>query len=178
MKTKKEYSAWRIATSHWFVAGIIAVIFQLIYTALTGYLYLDCGFGGLINQSICTWLIPSLTMIGYIIVPVLAIWLGVKLSSYRVNKYFIVKDIRKVINIATTLTALSILVYVESILTAIGDMEGEIVNLELAVYGAELAGLILTVVVFYFASKKYIKISDSLEPGPQDFSQVHHTSFV
>lgn len=138
MNEKKQSAAWNIAATHWLTSGFVV---PLILTFVI-VLVLGLVFGqGLENSA-------TLIAFASILYSPLVYWLAVMYSARYVNKKYFIKDSNEIAKLATLY-----LVVVGGGFRLLQIISG---------YGLtiEHIGFILAVIVFYIASKKYIRTSD------------------
>lgn len=130
MKQKKVSSNWYIATTHWLTSAFaIPLILGFIFLYIIGYIYINYK----INMAL-------------LIVPFypLVYWLGAKYSASYLNRTYIIKDSNDIAKKATIIA-----VIIGGIYRLLQIMGGKITIEQLA--------FVLSMIAFYFASKKYIK---------------------
>ncbi len=133
MKQKKNSSDWYIATTHWLTAGFaVPFLIALIIGAPLTLAFADN---------------PKLLMPILMLLSLVSIWLGVIYSSKYVNKTYIIKDANKVVTQSTI------------ILVLIGGGFRLWKLLQTGILTYESIAFVGVVLIFYFASKKYIKNS-------------------
>ncbi len=131
MKPKKNSADWYIAATHWLTSMVASVILGIILV--------------IIIVSISDN--PTIDLITEISVTPLVMWLAVKMSASYLNKTYVIKDAHKV--------AVLSLIYV--VIVAGGYRLYSF--LQTGVFSPEYIGFIIALIVFYVASKKYIKVT-------------------
>ena len=135
---KKHSASWNIAATHWLTSGFaIPFVLTLIITLIIKVIF---------NKDVdsATALIVSVSVI---YLP-LVYWLGVMYSARYINKKYFVENSNEIAKLST--------IYL--IVVGGGFRLFQIIN------GSgltiELIGFVLAVIVFYLASRKYIKNSN------------------
>lgn len=137
---KKQSASWYIAATHWLTSGfVIPLILTFIIVLVLGLV-----FGKNLESS------ATLIAFASILYSPLVYWLGVMYSARYVNKKYDIKDSNEIAKLAT--------LYL--VVVGGGYRIFQIIN------GSGLTvehiGFVLTVIVFYIASKKYIRSSDAV----------------
>lgn len=132
MKEKKASADWYIAATHWLTAGfVVPFLLNLVVGIL---LVLLLGGDDLLLLSI-----------SFGILYVISIWLGVMYSAKYLDKTYIIKDAHNIALISTIYLAI----------IGGGFRLSRLLENENFLY--EFLGFVIGVVVFYVASKKYVK---------------------
>ncbi len=132
MKDKKNSADWYIAATHWLTAGfVVPFLMTLVAGVLVGM------FLGNANLA--------LLMVVFGAIHIISIWFGVMYSAKYLDKTYVLKNAHKIAVIST--------VY----LAVIGFGFRIFQFLQGGTISYELVQIIAGVIVFYIASKKYIK---------------------
>ena len=129
MKPKKTSADWYIAATHWLTATIASVIFSVVIGILIA----------IISQN------PIIIMIGFIILYPLMMWFAVKYSARYLDKTYIIKNANQIVILSTVY-----LVIVGGGLRLYNFLQNGILK-------DDYIGFALALIVFYFASKKFIR---------------------
>ena len=138
MKEKKVSPDWYIAATHWLTAGFVipfvaGVILGILLAALA-----DNNITILLNVN--TFLVVS-TILDMVI-----LWLGVIYASKYLEKTYVINNAKKIVMLATIY-----FIIIDGGFIVFKFVQSGVFNYEYII------GFILKVVVFYLASKKYIK---------------------
>lgn len=129
MKPKKNSTDWYIAATHWLTSMVASgILGAIVIIAVAAFT----------NNS-------TIDLIATIIVSPLVMWLAVKMSASYVNKTYVVKNASQIILLST--------VYL--VIVAGGYRVYGFINT--GVFQNEYIGFIIALIVFYIASKKYVK---------------------
>ena len=140
MPAKKQSANWYIAATHYLTAGFVV---PLLGGLVAGILLAALN----VNNPTQLYVIRAL-------VAVVLIYLGVMYSARYVNKTYVITDARKIVNLSTIYIIVLSVIFIafpawyaasKGLVTSTNDIQFQALN------------VIITVVVFYFASKKYIK---------------------
>ena len=129
MKEKKNSSEWYIAATHWLTAMVSSVIFGAIIIFLLA----------MITQN------PMVVLVGMIVLNPVVMWFAVKYSARYLDKTYVIRDASNIVLLST--------IYL--VIVAGGYRAYHFVNT--GVFQNEYIAFILALIVFYIASKKYIK---------------------
>lgn len=133
---KKESAAWNIAATHFLTAGFVI---PLLTTVIIGAIFSAIGMN---DGSTQTLMLSNMILL-------VSIWFGVMYSAGYLAKKYIIPDAKKVINLSTIYKViLTILFSWLSFSMTSGDMTA---------IGFAIGFPLIGVVVFYVASKKYVK---------------------
>lgn len=140
MKNKK-YSCWMISGIYFLVFLFISILLSVVISFL---LLIISGF---FPQA---FIMSVYKILGFII-PFVIIWLAIKLAASLINKKFVVKNVEKVIILATIYN-----IGVELLMrfVSISEMNGASV---IHNYPLELAFSFLSIVLFYLFSRRYLR---------------------
>ena len=130
MKTKKESADWYISATHWLTSIIGMTIFGAILVIILAIVYPN----------------PEFIAYGYLVIYPLMMWLAVKYSAKYVNKTYVIKNVSQIVTLSTIY-----MVIVGGGFRVIGFASKGIVT-------PDNIGFLLATIVFYFASKKYLKV--------------------
>jgi len=137
MKEKKNSADWYIAATHWLTATITMVVFAVVLGIILA----------LITQN------QAVILVGYIILYPLMMWLAVKYSVRYLDKTYIIKNANQIVILSTIY-----IVIVGGGIRVMGFISNGIIT-------PDHIGFALAIIVFYFASRKYIK--NNIEQQPQ-----------
>lgn len=137
MKPKKASADWYIAATHWLTATISMVVFSIVVGIILA----------LISQN------PTVILIGFIILYPLMMWLAVKYSARFLDKTYVIKNANQIVILST--------IYI----VIVGGGFRVMSFLSKGVITPDHIGFLLAIIVFYIASKKYIK-NNSTEQSP------------
>lgn len=129
MKEKKNSAEWYIAATHWLTALILSTILGAIVIFILA----------MVSQN------PTVTLIGFIVLNPVVMWFAVKYSSRYLDKTYFIKNANQIVILS--------LIYL--IITAGGFRVYKF--FQTGVFQTEYVGFIIALIVFYLASKKYIK---------------------
>jgi uncharacterized membrane protein YhiD involved in acid resistance len=129
MKEKKNSADWYIAATHWLTATIGMAIFGAVIGIILA----------LISQN------PTIIMVGIIILYPLMMWLAVKYSARYLDKTYVIKNTNQIVILST--------IYI----VIVGGGYRVMNLLSKGILTADHIGFAIAIIVFYFASKKYIK---------------------
>jgi hypothetical protein len=133
---KKETAAWNIAATHFLTAGFVI---PLLVSIVAGMIFTAVGMeDGVIS-----------TVIANNVVMLIATWLGVMYSAGYLAKKYHIESSSKIVNLSTSYKLILSLIF---IVLAFSASSG---NLESVAYVSVPS--ILGLIVFYVASKKYVK---------------------
>jgi|AntAceMinimDraft_16_1070373.scaffolds.fasta_scaffold24483_2 hypothetical protein len=130
MKQKKEVSIWYAAATFYLTAGFIV---PLVAAFIYGFLVSSFMAEGILDTVLS------------IIFSVISIWLGVMYAARYIRKAYIIKDRKKLINLATTYL---VVCWIAINLFAGTFGPGSIVL---------LIAFVIRVAMFYFLSRVYVK---------------------
>jgi uncharacterized SAM-binding protein YcdF (DUF218 family) len=141
MKEKKASADWYISATHWLTATITMVIFSVVL----GFIL------ALITQN------TTIILIGFILLYPLMMWLAVKYSARYLNKTYVIKNANQIVILSTIY-----IVIVNGGLRILSFLSNGVIT-------ADHIGFALAIIVFYFASRKYIKNNslDSITPNSE-----------
>lgn len=131
MKPKKASADWYIAATHWLTTMIAGAVLIFIVVFIIA----------LLTDNSTVYLITD------IILTPLIMWPAVIMSANFVNKTYVITDANRI----ATLSFVYLLV--------VGVGYRVIGFLKTGVFSPSYIGFILALIVFYFASKKYIRVS-------------------
>lgn len=139
METKKKSANWYIAATHWLTAGfIIPLLGIIILMPLLGYIFIS-----LFGEDRAS----GLLQISILLLWPFIIWLGVKYSASYCNKKYVIESTKEIVILSTLYLAITRGLFMGYQIFAQGLLT---MNHLISV---------ITVIVFYLASKKYIKQS-------------------
>lgn len=137
MSERKESSSWYIAATHWLTSGfVIPLILTFLIVLILGFI-----FGESAAEDSSTTIIALASLI----YTPLVYWLGVMYSARYVNKKYVIRNSKEIANLAT--------VY----LLVVGGGFRLLQILGGGDFTFEHISFLLVLVVFYLASRKYIK---------------------
>lgn len=132
MENKKQSASWNIAATHWLTSGFVVPFIINIVVLYT--------FRGLGKAALpLTWIV--------LILPPIVYWLGVMYSASYINKKYIITNSNEIALLSTIY-----LVVIVGGFRTIGWMRSDLESILI-----DVAIFVISVIVFYFASKKYIK---------------------
>lgn len=135
MNEKKKLDSWIIAGIHWLLVTLYAfvVLFGVLLTIATLFTLF-----GLPSEGI-----ESSVWFNFVLWPII-FGMGVMFSAKNINKKYIVADSVKIVNLA-------------SIYFIVSDVLNLVYTISVSGFLAKDAiGVVISIVVFYFVSKKYI----------------------
>ena len=133
MKEKKASADWYIAATHWLTATVAMVIFGIIMGFIIGII------SGLVSNN------ESVILVATIISYPIAMLVAVKYSAQYLDKTYVISNANQIVILSTVY-----LVIVGGGFRVMGILSGGSIT-------ADHIGFAIAIVVFYFASKKYIK---------------------
>jgi len=142
MKKKKELKSRDIAGMHWFIAGfavpaLVVIVAMVVLPMIVG----------LESQLFSAMLF---------VVKLLGIWLGVKVSTEYLNKRYIIKKPKKVVQISTFLF----------ILINGGYVAWQAPKVDMVAFaGIVVMYLLINATLFYVLSRRYIKNNEGVNEG-------------
>ena len=126
MKSKKEVSAWYAAATFYLTAGfVMPLIFSLIYSLI-------------VSPLVGEGTIDSILAIVFVL---FGIWIGIMYSARYIRKVYIIRDGKKIINLATIYLVVLLLLW-------------WVIVLQIPFF---LIGYAIRVAIFYFLSRVYVK---------------------
>jgi hypothetical protein len=137
MKEKKNSADWYIAATHWLTATFTMVVFAVVLGIILS----------LVTQN------PTVVLLGFIILYPLMMWLAVKYSARYLDKTYIIKNANQIVILST--------IYIVIVGGGIRVMD----FISNGIITPDHIGFALAIIVFYFASRKYIK--NNIEQQPQ-----------
>lgn len=129
MKERKNSPGWYIAATHWLTAMVSSVIFGVVIIFLLV----------LVSQNY------YVVLLGMLILHPIVMWLAVKYSARYLDKTYVIKNASQIILLSTLYLAI----------VAGGYRAYKFLNT--GVFQNEYIVFIITLIVFYIASKKYVK---------------------
>ena len=132
MKEKKVSADWYVAATHWLTAGFVIPFLLALVLGIPLTLILD-------KDNLL------LLSVGFGLLNMLSVWLGVMYSAKYLNKTYVIKNAHKIVALST--------IY----LAVIGGGFRLLKLIQTGNFSYELLGFIIGIVIFYLASKKYIK---------------------
>lgn len=141
MNEKKQSANWNIAAIHWLISGFVIPLILNLTISLVLVLVFGEDF---IKKNM------TLAASASILYSPLISWLSVMYSARYVNKKYIIKNSNEIAKLATLY-----LVIVGGGFRIFQIIGGSGLSVE-------LIGFVLAIIVFYIASKKYIRTSDAL----------------
>lgn len=141
MRPKKEVSIWYAAATFYLTAGFaMPLITGLIYS----FLILPFIGEGMLDNILS------------IIFSVTGVWLGIMYAARYIRKAYIIRDRKKLINLATTYLAVLLFIYWIAVRLFVGTFGlGSLVL---------LVAFAIRVAMFYFLSRAYVKEDVGTEP--------------
>ena len=136
VKKKKESANWYIAATHYLTSGFVI---PLIINAIAAFTILPLLGEGLMSYVVL------------LVIYLASIWLGVMYSANYLKKAYIIKEPAAIVKLSVIYMVVLFLIFFG--FTVAG---GEVPALNLGLEGLRL---ILVAILFFVASKKYIKVS-------------------
>jgi hypothetical protein len=144
MKPKKEVSIWYAAATFYLTAGFAMPL-------LSGFIY-----SFFVSPFIGEGMLDDILAI---IFSVIGIWLGIMYAARYIRKTYIIRDRKKLINLATTYLVVLLFIYWLAVHLLAGTFgPGSIVL---------LVALAIKVAMFYLLSRAYVKEDIGTEPVVQ-----------